>query len=154
IRLEERAGRLEKRSLELMRQIQHPNLLAQFGAWERDGILIIAMELGRGTLYERLQETLQQGWLGIPPSELLEYMREGDKGLDYLNEPLHHLGEGPAQGIQHRDIKPQNLLLVGTGVKVADFGLVRLLEHSVMAVSGSMTPAYAAPELYHNQASR
>jgi serine/threonine protein kinase len=152
--LEGRSGRLEKRSLELMKQIQHPHLLAMFGAWEKDGTLIIAMELGRCTLLQRLNEAVRQGWLGIPPTELLEYMRDAARGIDYLNEPVHKLGDGPPQGIQHRDIKPQNLLLVGSGLKVADFGLARLLEQSVMEVSNSMTPAYAAPEQFNNQASR
>lgn len=144
IRLEESAGAIELRSLELTKQIKHPNLLAQFGAWERDGYLIIAMELGNGTLYDRLKSELTNGRTGIPRPELLEYMREAAKAIDYLN----------SLNIQHRDIKPQNLLLVGTGVKVADFGLAKLLEHSVGAASGSMTPAYAAPEFLNGQATR
>ena len=154
ITLDDRAGRLEKRSLELMKAIQHPHLLAMFGAWERHGSLIIAMELGRCTLLQRLNDALDQGWLGVPPTELLEYMREAAKGIDYLNEPVHKLGDSATQGIQHRDIKPQNLLLVGSGLKVADFGLAKLLEQSIMEVSGSMTPAYAAPEQFNGQASR
>jgi WD40 repeat protein/serine/threonine protein kinase len=144
IRLEESAGTVELRSLELTKQVKHPNLLAQFGAWERDGYLIIAMELGNGTLYEQLKAAVKSGKPGLPREQLLEYMREAAKAIDYLN----------GLNIQHRDIKPQNLLLVGNGVKVADFGLAKVLEHSVGAASGSMTPAYAAPEFFNGQATR
>src|SRR5205823_6312901 len=83
----------------------------------------------------------EQGLPGIPREELLEYLREAAKGIDHLN----------GLDIQHRDIKPQNLLLVGGSVKVADFGLAKLLEHSVATNSGSMTPAYAAPEFLNGQ---
>jgi formylglycine-generating enzyme required for sulfatase activity len=72
-------------------------------------------------------------------------MREAAKGLDFLNEQHH---------VQHRDVKPANFLLVGGCVKVADYGLAKLLEHTVSTGTGSMTPAYAAPEFFHNQVSR
>jgi formylglycine-generating enzyme required for sulfatase activity len=128
-----------------MREVRHPHLLGQFGAWQREGYLIIAMELGERTLLNRLQEAVAQGLPGLPLEELLEAMREAAKGLDHL----HKLG------LQHRDVKPANFLLVGEGVKVADFGLAKLLEHTVTTVSGGgMTPAYAPPEFFRNQVSR
>ena len=55
--------------------------------------------------------------------------------------------------MQHRDVKPQNLLLVGGGVKVSDFGLAKLLEGSQASNTGKMTPAYAAPEFLEHKTS-
>jgi hypothetical protein len=136
IPLQGRAGASEQRSLEYMRDIRHAHLVAVFGFWRREDYLVIAMELGDQTVKDRLDEALKIGGTGIPPEELAEFMVEAAKGVDYLN----------GLGIQHRDLKPQNLLLVGGCVKVADFGLAKLLEHSVESNSGAMTPAYVAPE--------
>jgi hypothetical protein len=55
------------------------------------------------------------------------------------------------RGIRLRDIKPQNLFLVGGGVKVGDLGLARRLERSVAPHTGSMTLAYAPPEFFQGQ---
>ena len=143
IRLGNRAGTVELRSLELMKDIRHPHLLGMFGAWQRDETLIIAMELADRTLMDRLHELLRQDKPGIPAAELLDQLRDAAQGIDHLN----------SIGIQHRDIKPQNLLLVGGGVKVADFGLAKLLEHTVASNTGAMTPAYAAPEFLKGQTS-
>ena len=63
-------------------------------------------------------------------------MRQAAEGVDHLNQ----------QGIQHRDIKPGNLLLKGGQVKVGDYGLAKILEQTWGSHSGAMTPAYAAPE--------
>jgi formylglycine-generating enzyme required for sulfatase activity len=136
IPLGEAAGAVELRALELMKDARHANLLGQFGAWERDGVLVVAMELADRTLSDRLREAVRQGLPGVPRAELLEYLREAAKGLDHLN----------GLGVQHRDVKPQNLLLVGGSVKVADFGLAKVLEQSRASHTGAMTPAYAAPE--------
>jgi serine/threonine protein kinase len=136
VRLGERPGTIELRSLELIKNLRHTHLIGIFGAWQREDTLILAMELGDRTLLDRLREAEKEGQPGIPAPELLECMREAAKGIDHLN----------GKGIQHRDIKPHNLLLVGGGVKVADFGLAKLLENSRASNSGTMTPAYAAPE--------
>jgi formylglycine-generating enzyme required for sulfatase activity/serine/threonine protein kinase len=143
VRLGNKAGAVELRSLDLMKDIRHANLLGVFGAWQQQDLLIIAMELADRSLLDRLQEVREQGLPGIPLDELLEYMREAVKGIDHLN----------TQDIQHRDIKPHNLLLVGGSVKVADFGLAKLLERSITSNSGAMSPAYAAPEFLRGQTS-
>jgi serine/threonine protein kinase len=134
IRTGEDTGRLEQRSFEFMKAVRNPHLVSVSGAWLQEGVMIIAMELGDGALPDRLKEARANGADGIPVYELREFMNDAAKGIDYLN----------SLGIQHRDVKPQNLLVVGGGVKVADFGLAKLLENTLSSNSGSMTPAYAA----------
>jgi WD40 repeat protein/serine/threonine protein kinase len=151
--LHEKVKSTELHALEIIKSIRHPNLVTAFGAWQTEGFLIVAMELADRTLWDRYQEALTEGLPGIPPAELLEYLREAAKGIDFLNQPQHTFGGKERVSVQHRDIKPQNILLVGNSVKVADFGLVRLLEHAVTGHTGSMTPAYAAPEFMRGQTS-
>ncbi len=149
IRLGGLAAQIELRSLELVKGIRHPHLLPLFGAWLKRDYLIVATELAECTLLQRWQQCHDQGLNGIPPAELLEYIREAAEGLDYLNDVRHHSPTGGAlTGVQHKDVKPQNLLLVGGAVKVADFGLVQVLEQSAVIASGGLTPAYAAPEFF------
>src|SRR5262249_18007281 len=95
------------------------------------------------TLMDRLNEAQRQGLPGVPFDELMEYMREAAKGLDHLH----------SIGVQHRDVKPQNLLLVGGGVKVADFGLAKVLEQTAATNTGALTPAYGAPEFLKGRVS-
>jgi serine/threonine protein kinase len=141
----------ELRALEILRTIRHPNLLVTFGAWQTRDFLVIAMELANGTLWDRFRQALDQGLAGIPREELLEYIWEAARGLDYLNEPQHLLGGQERRGVQHRDVKPQNILVVGNGVKLADFGLAKVFERSHASNTGRLTPAYAAPEFFRGQ---
>jgi serine/threonine protein kinase len=106
--------------------------------------LLIVMELADRSLHDLLEEYRQKGQPGIPRDELLGYLRETAEVLDLMNQQ-HHL--------QHLDIKPRNLFLVGRHIKVADFGLV----NNVAEMSGSnpsalqpnaITPLYAAPESF------
>ncbi len=107
--------------------------------------LIVAMSLGSKTLFRRLQE-INQGkpqaqWSGIPETELLDYMEQAARGIDFLNQ----------QGIIHGDIKPQNLLIVGNSVKVCDFGLAQAVDSLRKTQSGMGTVAYASPELFEGK---
>src|SRR5207253_1650547 len=56
--------------------------------------------------------------------------------------------------LQHLDIKPQNLFLIGNHTKIADFGLVKDLEGMMASVTGGVTPVYAAPETFDGWVSR
>lgn len=142
------AAAIEARALGLMKEVRHPHLLPLFGAWETGGHLIMAMELAEGSLQDRFEIARKGGHAGIAPDQLWDWMLEAAKGLDYLNEPHPgSTGEWSA-GIQHRDIKPQNMLLVGGSVKVADFGLAKVMAHTMASHTGGMTLPFAAPEFF------
>ena len=117
VALEGGAGAVEGAALERVKGLRHPHLLALFGAWRTERWLVIASELADGSLADRLQDCQAEGLPGVPGPELLRHLRDCADGLDYLN----------GVGVQHRDVKPHNLLLVGGGVKVGDLGLVKLL---------------------------
>lgn len=70
-----------------------------------------------------------------------------------LNDVRHDDGTGNLVGIQHRDIKPANIFLLQGSVKVADFGLAKILKDTVTGHTGTMTPHYAPPEMFHGEIS-
>jgi serine/threonine protein kinase len=144
----------ELRALEIIRNVRHPHLLDTHFAVCRDDLLVLAMPLCDHSLADRLRECREQGRQGLPLEELLRYMGELAEAIDYLNEPRHGLGDGRLGGIQHRDIKPSNVLLAGGSVRLADFGLAKILEASVEPHSGGMSPHYVAPEELHGFVSR
>jgi len=61
---------------------------------------------------------------------------------------LEHLH---VQNIIHRDLKPENLLMKSldddTSVKIADFGLSKIIDQERMLLTACGTPAYVAPEI-------
>ena len=103
---------------------------------------------------DRLRECRAQGLPGLPRDELLGYMDELARAVDFLNEPRHQAGDGGLVGVQHRDIKPHNIFLVGGSVRLADFGLAKVLEASSASHTGSMSPHYVAPEVLEGRVSR
>lgn len=107
--------------------------------------LIIAMGLGQQTLSDRLEEYRRQGVLGIPVDELLDYLQDAARAIDYLNAPRHQLITGIG-GIQHCDIKPSNILIVGGAAQVCDYSLARGVD-DLRATSLALTAYYAAPEV-------
>ena len=109
-------------------------------------VLVIGMLKADQHVGQRLKECLSEGLTGIPIDELLSYMEEAAKGIDFLHESRHDLGEGPL-AIQHCDIKPANLLLVGGSVMITDFGLARILtDATATSTNLAGSPAYMSPE--------
>jgi WD40 repeat protein/serine/threonine protein kinase len=108
--------------------------------------LVVAMALADKTLLDRLEECREQGLEGIPIEELLDYMEQAGRGLDFLNAPRHDLGDGQV-AIQHCDIKPANLLLVGDSIVICDYALAWVIsDNAATATSVGGTLAYIAPE--------
>ncbi len=135
----------ELKALERIKSVRHPFLLSLERFEVVDGQLLIVTELADRSLQERFTECKEAGLAGIPRDELLTYVGDAAEALDYMNE---------THGLQHLDIKPQNLLLTGGRVKVADFGLVKDLLGTSASITGGVTPVYAPPEAFDGRASR
>ena len=82
--------------------------------------------------------------LGVVMREAGGPLEEGQV-LSLIGQTLDGLRAIHGKNIIHRDIKPANLLLLGDVLKVADFGLAKVQEHTQTATSAG-TLAYMAPE--------
>jgi serine/threonine protein kinase len=138
--IDQKEAQRELQAVELIKRLRHPFLLSLHAFWQLEDQLVIAMELADRSLRDCLEEHRKEQRSGVPPEELLGYMREAADALDFLH----------ARNVLHRDIKPENILLVGDHIKVADFGLARVVEQSrrLIAASDCGTPAYTAPEVF------
>ncbi len=116
-------------------RLSHPNVVTVFDQGADGRTLYLAMEYVPGrTLRDLLTE---QGRLS--PRE----------ALDIMEGVLAGLAAAHQAGIAHRDVKPENVLLTDARVvKVADFGLARLVAAASQTKSGMIigTAAYLAPE--------
>ncbi|MCC6126875.1 MAG: protein kinase [Pirellulales bacterium] len=138
-RFDEERASCELKALHRIKEVRHPFLLSLERIEVIDGQLVIVTELAEASLHDRFEACKAQGLPGIPRDELLRYLHDAADALDYMCE--HFL-------LQHLDIKPENLLIVGGRVKVADFGLVKDVQDVTCSLMGGMTPIYAAPEVF------
>jgi len=120
-------------------RLNHPHIVTvhDFGR-TADGLCYFLMEYVDGT---DLRQVIASRTL--TPHEALSIVPQICEALQFAHE----------RGIVHRDIKPENILLDKNGkVKIADFGLARLLDptaeaYTLTAVDQRMgTPLYMAPE--------
>jgi serine/threonine protein kinase/Tol biopolymer transport system component len=101
--------------------LNHPNIVTVYEIGEADGAQFIASELVKGeTLRARMSRA---------PLKLSE-------ALDFAVQVANALNEAHHEGVVHRDIKPENIMIRPDGyVKVLDFGIAKLVEHSVTSTS-------------------
>ena len=136
--LSEDANALErfKSEIRLARRISHRNVVRTHDLGEFSGVYFITMEYVEGTTLKELIK--RRGRLPIPAT--LTVAKQLCRALEVAHE----------QGVIHRDIKPQNMVVEPDGVlKVMDFGIARLAKRqSGMTEQGMVvgTPEYMAPE--------
>ena len=140
---ESRATR-ELRSLERIKGVRHPFLLTLERFEIVDNQLVIVTELADESLEDVQARYRDNGSCGIPRDALLSHLHDAADALDYLHDSYQ---------LQHLDIKPGNLLMIGGHVKVADFGLLKDLRDVDCSVVGGLTPIYAPPELFDGRPS-
>ena len=127
-----------KREIRLARRITHRNVLRTYDYGEAEGVYFISMEFVRGyTLSELLDEAEKRQ---MPTRAAGGITRQICRGLQAAHE----------QGIIHRDIKPQNVLVDAKGeAKLMDFGIARMAETMEGVTQAGLivgTPHYMSPE--------
>ena len=114
--------------------LSHPNIVAVYDVSHNDNVEYIVMELVDGiTLKQYIERKGVVAW-----KEVVHFTKQISKALAHAHE----------RGIIHRDIKPQNIMLLRDGtIKVGDFGIAAL-ENEVYENNGEAIGSihYIAPE--------
>jgi eukaryotic-like serine/threonine-protein kinase len=130
-----------RREARAVAQLSHPNIVTVIDRGDADGHQFIVFELIDG---ESLKELVQRTG-PLPARRAIELVAAVADGLAFAHE----------QGIVHRDVKPQNVLLNVDGEpKVTDFGIARSLEveHGMTQTGTVMgTSSYLSPEQANGQ---
>jgi TolB-like protein len=126
------------REIGIAARLRHPNIVPLFDSGEADGSLFYVMPYEAGhSLRERLTREPR-----LPVDEAVRILRDVAEALAHAHQ----------QGVIHRDIKPDNVLLAGRRALVTDFGIARAVsaaaEQSELTTARGIpgTPAYMPPE--------
>ena len=117
-------------------RLTHPHIVGVHDSGETDGHLFYVMPYVEGeTLRERLR---RESALSV------------DEALGYTREIADALGHAHRNGVIHRDVKPENVLLESGHAVVADFGIARAIDlastHVALGWGATGTPTYMSPE--------
>mmetsp|Transcript_26447 Transcript_26447/g.74881 ORF Transcript_26447/g.74881 Transcript_26447/m.74881 type:complete len:348 (-) Transcript_26447:78-1121(-) len=136
--------RFKNRELQIMRQLDHPNIVQLKHCFYSNGesadelYLNLVLEYVPETVY-RMIRSYQKSKESIPTLYIKLYVYQLCRALAYIHD----------LGICHRDIKPQNLLLnpADHTLKLCDFGSAKMLVEGEPNVSYICSRFYRAPEL-------
>ena len=129
------------REIGIAARLRHPNIMPLYDSGDVDGLLYFVMPYEEGnSLRARLDLTPR---LGV--AEGVSILRDVARALAYAHE----------QGVVHRDVKPDNVLLSGDAAVVTDFGIAKALTVAAtdsgvgtVTQAGTVigTPTYMSPE--------
>jgi len=123
----------------VLARLNHPNLVRVTDFFEEQGNAYLVMDFAEGRSLADV--ILEEG--AQPESRALDWGRQLLEALTYCHD----------QGVIHRDVKPQNIILTPDNrVMLVDFGLVKLWDpndpRTRTVMRGMGTPEYAPPEQY------
>lgn len=124
---------------EAISALNHPNIATIYDIDEAEGRKFLTLEfISGGTLKSRVKQSNSEG-REIPIREVVDYGIQMAEGLAHAHR----------EGIIHRDIKTDNVMLTKDGsVKLTDFGLAKLKGKGEITRAGTTlgTAAYVSPE--------
>ena len=132
----------ELRALNRVKDVRHPLLLSLERAEIVGGNLVLVTELADQNLKQCFESYRGKQLPGIPQQEILGLCRDVADALDYMYSEY---------SLQHLDVKPENILLLGNRAKVGDYGLVKHLYERSCSMIGGLTPTYSPPELFEGK---
>ena len=123
-----------RREVDILRKVDHPNIMRLLDVFETNTDFCIVSELGRGDLFQIIDDDQK-----LPESVLRTIAAQLVSALSHLH----------SKKIIHRDMKPQNILVTANGsLKLCDFGFARALSRTTLVLNSIKgTPLYMAPEL-------
>jgi tRNA A-37 threonylcarbamoyl transferase component Bud32 len=115
------------REAQALARLSHPNIVTVHDFGEADGLYYLLMEYVDGVTLRQLLQTRK-----IAPEEALGIVPKICEALQFAHE----------LGVVHRDIKPENVLLDKQGrVKIADFGIAKLMGGTAQPLTPSLSPS-------------